>query len=66
MLLTPLADAPNHAGQNGTSAKFVFYFAPILSRMVRKYAYACGCLFLLLLWTSKEEEMACWHQMGMK
>jgi hypothetical protein len=53
--LTPLADAPRQAFQNGFSATFVFYFAPVLKRLARMNASACGRPSLLLSWPRKKE-----------
>ncbi len=40
----PLETAPKRLFQNGNSAKFVFYFAPVFKQLMRKQAVSAGAL----------------------
>jgi len=55
---SPLADVPSHSFQNGLSAKFVLYFAPVLEWMVRINTSARGRVSLLLSCAHKKEGFA--------
>ncbi len=58
--LFPLETAPKQPLKNGISAKFVFYFAPVLKRLMRKQAGSAGSFSWFFFCCQKKNGKSFW------
>jgi len=55
-VLLPFVTAPKQLFQNGNSAKFVFYFVPVIKQSVMRGAVSVGALLCFFFWHVRKNE----------